>query len=217
MVSSCQLRDFGTIRTVDGKALIDCGADGVFMNKTFAEKNQLTQITLEDPIKVRNVDGSPNAGGDITHMTKMEITIQGKKHMQHFLITNIAENDIILGITWLREQNPLINWREGTISWDWWINREPEHEEAIRWIKEIQTTETETVDLQKKVPKEYHNYLSVFSEEAASRMPTRKIWDHKIELKEDFEPRSSGIYKLTPAEDEAMREFIKENLEKGYI
>jgi hypothetical protein len=48
-------------------------------------------------------------------------------------------------------------------------------------------------------------------------MPTRKIWDHKIKLKEDFEPRSSGIYKLTPAEDEATREFIKENLKKDYI
>jgi hypothetical protein len=81
MVSSCQLRDFGTIRIVDGKALIDCGADGVFMNKTFAEKNQLTQIMLENPIRVRNMDGSPNIRGDITHMTKMEITIQGKKHL----------------------------------------------------------------------------------------------------------------------------------------
>jgi hypothetical protein len=215
MVSSCQLKGYGAI--VDRKALIDCGADGVFMNKTFAEKNRITQIMLENPIKVRNVDGSPNIGGDITHMTKMEITIQGRKHMQHFLITNIAENDIILGITWLREQNPLINWKEGTLNWEWWIREEPEHVDMLEWIKGIETSETKTVDLRKKVPKEYHEYLNVFSEEAASRMPTRKVWDHKIELKEDFEPRSSGIYKLTPAEDEATREFIKENLEKGYI
>jgi hypothetical protein len=145
MVSSCQLKGYGAI--VDGKALIDCGADGVFMNKTFAEKNHLTQIMLENPIKVRNMDGSPNIGGDITHMTKMEITIQRRKHMQHFLITNIAENDIILGITWLQEQNPLINWKEGTLNWEWWIRQEPEREKILGWIKGIKTTETEIIDL----------------------------------------------------------------------
>jgi hypothetical protein len=145
MVSSCQLKSYEAI--VDGRALIDCGADSVFMNKTFAKKNRLTQIILEHSIKVCNVDGTPNIGGDITHMTKMEITIQGKKHMQHFLITNIAENDIILGITWLREQNPLINWKEGTLNWEWWIQQEPEQEKIPKWIKEIQTKKTEIMNL----------------------------------------------------------------------
>jgi len=214
MFTRCRLKGDGAI--VDGKALIDCGADGVFMHKKFAEKNRLSMITLEQPIKVRNVDGTPNVNGDIIHMVRMELSIQGRTHMQDFLITNIAANDIILGMTWLREQNPLINWREGTLNWEWWI-RKPEEPELLGWIKGIKTLNTEKEDLQKKVPKEFHEYLSVFSEEAASRMPKQKVWDHKIELKKDFVPKSTGIYKLTPEEDIAVKEFIKENLEKGYI
>jgi len=212
MVSPCKLRGDGVI--VEATALIDCGADGVFMHKKFASKNKISLKALETPIICRNVDGTLNREGNITHMASMEISIQGRTHMQGFLITGIGENDIILGMAWLTEQNPCINWKEQTINWSWWM--ETPEQTYQRWIKATKTEEKE-VNPKDKVPKEFHEFLSVFSEEAASRMPKRKVWDHKIEIKEGFSPKSTGIYKLTPEEDAATQEFIKENLEKGYI
>jgi hypothetical protein len=93
------------------------------------------------------------------------------------------------------------------------------------WINSImaksavfnQEKSEETKKLEEQIPKEYHEFLSVFSEQAAARTPSRKPWDHKIELKEGFIPKSLSIYNLTQAEEEATKEFIKENLEKGYI
>ena len=166
MVASCQLKGDGAI--VDARALINCGADGVFMHKNFAKRNKLTMITLESPIIVKNVDGTRNINGDITHMVRMEITIERRKHMQDFLITNIADNEIILGITWLKEQNPLINWKEATLSWNW---DEPEEKpELLGWIKGIKTSEKE--NLKEKVPKDRKSTRLNSSHSGESRMPS---------------------------------------------
>ena len=75
----------------------------------------------------------------------------------------------------------------------------------------------EIKDIRQFVPQEYHKYLSVFDEKAASRFPEPRPWDHKIELKEGFQPKSFKTYNLTLEEQTELDKFLKENLEKGYI
>jgi len=48
-------------------------------------------------------------------------------------------------------------------------------------------------------------------------MLTRKVCDHAIDVKERFVPRKGKVYLLFREEREEMREFIKEQLKKGYI
>ena len=48
-------------------------------------------------------------------------------------------------------------------------------------------------------------------------MLIRKIWDHMIEMKEGFVLRKGKVYLLSREEREEVREFIKEQLKKGYI
>jgi hypothetical protein len=67
------------------------------------------------------------------------------------------------------------------------------------------------------VPAEYHEYLDIFSEEKAHCFPESRPWDHKIKMKEGFEPKSFKNYNLTPAERIELDKFLKENLEKEYI
>jgi hypothetical protein len=74
----------------------------------------------------------------------------------------------------------------------------------------------EEIPLEKQVPKEYHKYLDVFDEIKADRFPDSRPWDHKIELKDGFQPKSFKTYNLTPEEQELDR-FLKDNLNKGYI
>ena len=71
--------------------------------------------------------------------------------------------------------------------------------------------------VEEMVPKEYHEFLDVFSEEKAARFPESKPWDHKIDMKEGFEPKSFKNYNLTPEEQIELDKFLKENLDKGYI
>ena len=75
----------------------------------------------------------------------------------------------------------------------------------------------EILPLEEQVPKEFHKYLDVFSEEKAARFPEPQTWDHKIEMKDSFVPKSFKTYNLTPQEQIELDKFLKENLEKGYI
>ena len=43
------------------------------------------------------------------------------------------------------------------------------------------------------------------------------MWDHKIDMKEGFEPKSFKNYNLTPEEQKELDKFLDKNLEKGYI
>jgi hypothetical protein len=44
------------------------------------------------------------------------------------------------------------------------------------------------------VPTEYHEYLDIFNKEKAHRFPESRPWDHKIEMKEGFEPKKLQPY-----------------------
>ena len=69
-----------------------------------------------------------------------------------------------------------------------------------------------------KVPKEYQRHFKVFSEEESHQFPPSRPWDHAIELKEGApEAINCKIIPTTKEEDEVLKKFIKEQLEKGYI
>ena len=48
-------------------------------------------------------------------------------------------------------------------------------------------------------------------------MPTRKIWDYAIDLKEMFKPQKGRIYLLSKIEREEVQKFVEDQLRKGYI
>ena len=47
----------------------------------------------------------------------------------------------------------------------------------------------EDLPLEEQIPKAYHKYLQIFDENKADRFPESRPWDHKIELKEGFQPK----------------------------
>jgi len=48
-------------------------------------------------------------------------------------------------------------------------------------------------------------------------MPTRKLWNHAIDMKEEFVPRKGKVYPLLREKREEVHEFISEQLRKRYI
>ena len=57
----------------------------------------------------------------------------------------------------------------------------------------------------------------MFEKKDSERMPTRKTWDHAIDLKEGFMPNKGRIYPLSRVEREKVQEFVEDQLRKGYI
>ena len=69
-----------------------------------------------------------------------------------------------------------------------------------------------------EIPDEYKRHSRVFSEEESHRFPPSRPWDHAIELKEGaLEAINCKIIPTTMEEDEALKKFIKEQSERGYI
>ena len=54
------------------------------------------------------------------------------------------------------------------------------------------------------VPQKFHKWLKVFGKVEPERMPTRKPWDHVINLKEDFVPRKRKTYLMSRQEKEEV-------------
>src|SRR5712675_1535784 len=67
------------------------------------------------------------------------------------------------------------------------------------------------------IPAQFQKYRIVFSEQASYRLPQHQPWDHPIDLKPDTDIKKRGIYRLTPAENLALKEYIDDHLKKGYI
>jgi len=74
----------------------------------------------------------------------------------------------------------------------------------------------ETPDLS-NVPSKYHKFANVFSKTKAETLPPHCSYDLKINLKEDAQPLVGPIYSLSASEQEALKEFIEENLNTSFI
>jgi transposase InsO family protein len=216
------------------KALLDSGANAIYIDKAYAQKMKLPLTLLADPIPVYNVDGTRNAAGSITHCA--EIIIQFQEHRERVTaeVTDLGKNQMIHGYTWLSHHNPEIDWTTGTVQMTrcpWTCQtlkgkppfaRQIESEEqdslahifALKQDEPAPKNDPKPADL---VPKTYHQYLKVFSKKESERMPIRKPWDHAIDLKETFKPKKGRLIPLSPEEQKEVSDFIDDQLSKKYI
>jgi len=221
------------------KVLLDSGATGMFMDRQMAARHGFKLQKLERPIAVRNVDSTNNSGGAITYQVKCNVFFKGHVERMRMDVCDLGKMEVILGMPWLVAHNPEINWETGEVKMTrclplcggrtqkkekikrvateeeekivhWAINdkedwgREEEIEEDHRKIEEI-------------VPKRFLKWKRVVGKVESERMPTRKIWDHVIDLKETFKPRKGRIYLLSKNEREEVQNFVEDQLRKGYI
>lgn len=67
------------------------------------------------------------------------------------------------------------------------------------------------------VPLELADYTDVFEKKKSERFPPSRSWDYAINFKENFIPKDHPMYPIALTEEKVLKEFIKENLQKGYI
>jgi len=89
-------------------------------------------------------------------------------------------------------------------------------EEWEIWDEEEEVVRSE-VEAKKLVPEKFHKWIKVFGKKQSERMPTRKAWDYVIDVKKGFVPGKGKVYPLLREKREEVKEFVKEQLRKGYI
>jgi len=83
----------------------------------------------------------------------------------------------------------MINVKKITKEWEIW-----DEEEVARSEEEAK----------KLVSEKFHKWIKVFGKKQSEQMPTRKIWDHTIDMKERFMPRKGKVYPLSREEREEV-------------
>ena len=217
---------------ISAQALLDSGANVIFIDRKWVVAQGLKQKPLRRPIPVYNVDGTKNSAGEITHYVDVIIRYEGHQEQAMAEVTDLGKNQLILGYTWLKKHNPTIDWTSGKVM----MNRCPRScsKEESSFVRRCQKEEEEAAYIahsawqinevtkdektaEQLVPKEYHQYLKVFQKKDSERMPIRKPWDHAIDLKEGFKPKKGRIIPLSVQEQEEVSSFIDDQLKKGYI
>jgi len=87
-----------THKGVTVKALLDSGATGMFMDKRVAAKHGFMLQKLERSIKIRNVDGTNNSGGAITHQVEVNVYYKGHIERMRMDVCDLEKTEVILGM-----------------------------------------------------------------------------------------------------------------------
>jgi hypothetical protein len=97
------------------RAMIDSGTEGIFLNRKYVEKNRLECMRLQHPIPVFNIDGTLNKDGSIKET--VSIQVEGSGHVENLrcFVTELGDNNMILGLPWLKKHNPDVEWNTGKI------------------------------------------------------------------------------------------------------
>ena len=122
------------------------------------------------------------------------------------MIVGLGRAQVVLGMPWLTEKSPHIDWVKKTISFD------DEHIQKTTLSTELAiATQKDDITL----PPQYADYVDIFSEQTFDILPPQCAFDHTIDLKESFIPKVAKLYPLNPQEVEACHEFVEENLKTG--
>ena len=180
-------------RTV--KSLLNSGATEMFVSRSLAEKGGYRLIKLKQLIQVRNVDGTSNSRGTITH--EVEVNMFYKEHVERVQmdVYELGKTDIILGMPWLVAHNPEIDWEKGEVR----MTRCPllyrkavkikgkketreDKKKIVRWAIDEkkdwgreEKMEADHRKVKEMVPRRFYKWLKVFGKVESKRMPVRKV------------------------------------------
>jgi len=143
-----------THKGVTVKALLDSRAIGMFVDKKFAERNGFKLDKLERPLKVTNVDGSNNSGGNITHKVECNVYYKGHQERIRFDVCNLGRTEVILGMLWLAAHNPEIDWEKGEVKMTrcpLWCGKDNRSKEARERLEKVKKRETRKIEEEKTI------------------------------------------------------------------
>ncbi|EDN07175.1 hypothetical protein HCAG_03706 [Histoplasma mississippiense (nom. inval.)] len=172
--------------------------------------------------------------------TDSEGTSKGSSLLLHAV--NIIDEDVILGLPWLRENNPLIDWVTQA-----WRYRLTDEEAAIEEPEEFHRKNLEDkiesiycvagdLDLEAggeaatltarlavmstteggRTQRLFTDYKDVFSEKEAAKFPDTKV-RHKIHLEEGATAPYGPLYNLSVKELDVLRKYLEEAQSKNWI
>jgi hypothetical protein len=99
-------------------AMVDCGATENFIDKDYTEQIKIRLDKKKIPRRVLAVDGREITSGPVTHDTSVELIINNHREKIKLHCITIGNSPIIMGLPWLKQHNPNIDWKEGRVTFN---------------------------------------------------------------------------------------------------
>ncbi|OAA35974.1 pol protein [Beauveria brongniartii RCEF 3172] len=210
------------------RAMLDSGALGNYISPNLVNRLRLPWKKKDEPYRLTNVEGNDVQYGQgivDQETAQLPVSIFGTNHALSLDITVISKHDVILGLPWLRASNPRVNWRTGQLQWDTprcdYDSGSGQKKKAPQSNQDrsrgIYVIARESKASTTEIPEEYSKYSKLFSGELETGLPEHSRWDHEIKLQPGTEPTFNKIYPQNPEQDKALKEYLEEMLQKGYI
>ena len=99
-------------------ALVDCGASDCFISPELASTVPSALHTLPNPLSLSLFDGSAATAGTISQfLSTLVIYANGFRQKIPLLVTPLHPSvQVVLGLSWLRDLNPVIDWKSLTLA-----------------------------------------------------------------------------------------------------
>ena len=211
--------------------MVDSGATGNFIDTKVAREQGLGIWKKPQPYRLFAVNGGEigTEKGMVTHETRILQMRTTEGHVEDitFDIVAMGTHMVILGMPWLRLHNPKIDWTRGVITMSQCQcegNRlallegmDPSTREKICATSSENEYRAQDSVL-KQIPGAYKEYESLFREGPTSEaLPQHQPWDHEIPIEKDKSPTFGPIYQLSESELKVLKQYVDENLAKGFI
>jgi len=98
--------------------MIDSGATEDFIDQQFCHKYQMWTTKAKNPREIYLADGEPSSMGPVTHIATVPMDIGAHREITTFHVAKLQNHEAILGMPWLKNHNPRIDWGQGKITFD---------------------------------------------------------------------------------------------------
>ena len=102
-------------KNTTGSPMIDSGASTQFIDLDFVVKNNLPLTLKPKPETLIVVDGR-EAESQLTHTCTLDLNVDQHLEILTFQVTKLVGWNMILGKTWLKRHNPVIDWTKNTVT-----------------------------------------------------------------------------------------------------
>ncbi len=202
-------------RSQECKALVDSGAEGNFLDFSFARHLHIPIITLDHRIVVKALNGQSLP--PVTHSTTPVTLITSGNHTERiiFFLTDSPLAPVVLGHPWLTKHNPRIDWGQSSVA-AWSESCYASCLVSACSPVSCSPLQDEAVNLS-NVPAEYHDLKEVFSKSRAASLPPHRPYDCAIDLVPGTSPPKGRLYSLSVPERGAMEKYISDSLAAKFI
>ena len=223
------------------EAMVDSGATINFISQLFVKQLGLSVESTERR-KVSLLSGSPLRTYGTHAVTYRLRDTKGQEitSVSPFLAADMHPYVMILGKPWLQQHNPDFHWDSNTWQWRTALTTSAanrvellEADEFAQELAEGHLFLATATDLRTparsadpaysfcgasptRLPAEYQDLARVFSEDEANELAEHGSHDHEIDT-EGHQPPFGPLYNLSADELKVLREYIDENLAKGFI